>query len=423
MFPNRLYVSLVDVYSKLLSIIPNHSSFIIHIIFFTIQTIGVEGKKYLEQGDKILLPESAFNQLVQMEVSYPMVFRLGNMSNPSAPTIHCGVMEFTADDGVAYVPSWMMEHIRVSEGNQIEVINVTVPKATFIQIRPHLTAFIELANPRVVLEHALRNFATLTQGSTIRITHAGHVFLIDIVETKPTKAVLVIETDLQVDFLPPADAEEVAERKRLQQEARKAEALFNFGASPAPAAAAAAAGRGSPSLTPSKATNTNVHPSSLQSTLKTNSDTNTVNAKPTPPSSSVGSTSKTMAGKTSTAKSTSTFATLGPGKSLLGDGESPQTPSNPPPSSLAALRLEAQARHKATQSQSQSQSQTQTQDRPTPSNPVVSPMASQGTTPMTTKTVGNFVYYYDTAGKLVKRVPKTQVNTKFSATSNGRSLQ
>jgi hypothetical protein len=55
----------------------------------------------------------------------------------------------------------------------------------FIKLRPHLTKFIDLNNPKAVLEFQLRNFTCLHEGDTITITVFDEKFEIDILEIKP----------------------------------------------------------------------------------------------------------------------------------------------------------------------------------------------------------------------------------------------
>lgn len=50
----------------------------------------------------------------------------------------------------------------------------------FIKLRPHKTKFIELDNPKAVLEYQLRNFTCLHEGDTITITTFSGKFEIDI---------------------------------------------------------------------------------------------------------------------------------------------------------------------------------------------------------------------------------------------------
>jgi len=171
----------------------------------------------VEQGDKIVLPPSALDNLAAMKVTYPMMFELTNPR--TSQKTHCGVMEFSSEEGVAYLPYWMMANLGLESGHFIELKNVTLPKGSFVQFQPHKTKFTELANPRVVLEKALRNFSCLTQGDTISIRHGGENFLLDITEVRPPPAVSIYETDVNVDFKEPRD---YAEHKLKYDAAKKA---------------------------------------------------------------------------------------------------------------------------------------------------------------------------------------------------------
>jgi ubiquitin fusion degradation protein 1 len=66
----------------------------------------------IDDGDKVLLPASALDTLARMQVDYPMLFRIEN--EELNRRLHCGVLEFTAEEGHCYLPSWMMENLLVS---------------------------------------------------------------------------------------------------------------------------------------------------------------------------------------------------------------------------------------------------------------------------------------------------------------------
>jgi len=165
-------------------------------------------KPTLEAGDKIILPTSALEHLARLQVTYPMMFNLTCRTN--GQQTHCGVMEFSAEEGVCYLPFWMMQNLLLESGGIVEIRNVSLPKGTFVQFQPHTTAFTQLHNPRVVLERALRSFSCLTKGDTIAIQHGEQNYFLDIVDVKPGAAVSIIETDVNVDFVPPKDADQMA---------------------------------------------------------------------------------------------------------------------------------------------------------------------------------------------------------------------
>ena len=58
------------------------------------------------------------------------------------------------------------------------------------------------------LETTLRNFSCLTTGDSIMVAYNNKKYYIDIVETRPSNAISIIETDCEVDFAPPLDYKE-----------------------------------------------------------------------------------------------------------------------------------------------------------------------------------------------------------------------
>lgn len=63
---------------------------------------------------------------------------------------HCGVLEFTAEEGTCLLPYWMMQNLFIPEGGDVTIESVNLRKGTFVKIRPHETAFIDLPNPKAV---------------------------------------------------------------------------------------------------------------------------------------------------------------------------------------------------------------------------------------------------------------------------------
>lgn len=161
----------------------------------------------IESGDKILLPVSALDRLSQMKkVQYPLLFRL---QNPKTGRVsHCGVMEFSSDEGEVWLPEWMMNSMGFQEGGLALINNANLVKGRHIKLQPHRTDFIRLSDPKAVLESTLRGFSCLTAGDTIAISTGGDTFYIDVLETKPSAAICIIDTDCEVDFAPPLDYEE-----------------------------------------------------------------------------------------------------------------------------------------------------------------------------------------------------------------------
>lgn len=169
-------------------------------------SVAYADKAHLEGGDKILLPPSAFETLAGLQVDYPMLFRL--QSSQKGTMTHCGVLEFTAEEGSCYIPFWMMQNLLIEEGSVISVTNVSLPKATFVKLQPQHIDFLEISNPRAVLEHALRNFSCVTRGDVVCLPHNGKNYHFELKEVKPQDAACIIETDCNVDFDAPVGYKE-----------------------------------------------------------------------------------------------------------------------------------------------------------------------------------------------------------------------
>lgn len=169
-------------------------------------SVAYADKSHLEGGDKILLPPSAFDTLARLQVDYPMLFRLE--SSDKGTSTHCGVLEFTAEEGSCYIPFWMMQNLLIEEGSVISVTNVSLPKATFVKLQPQHVDFLEITNPRAVLEHALRNYSCVTKGDVICLPYNSKNYHFELKEVKPQDAACIIETDCNVDFDAPVGYKE-----------------------------------------------------------------------------------------------------------------------------------------------------------------------------------------------------------------------
>eukprot|EP00331_Platyophrya_macrostoma_P008367 CAMPEP_0176425566 /NCGR_PEP_ID=MMETSP0127-20121128/11459_1 /TAXON_ID=938130 /ORGANISM="Platyophrya macrostoma, Strain WH" /LENGTH=468 /DNA_ID=CAMNT_0017806739 /DNA_START=155 /DNA_END=1561 /DNA_ORIENTATION=- len=168
------------------------------------------GKEEIETGNKVLLPSSVLHQLSQYRLPNPLLFTLQNTIFGNSTNV--GVLEFTAEEGNCYVPTWMFDVLNLDFGMEVNLMLVTsVPRGKFIKVQPHQTAFIDLPDPRAVLEKNLARYTCLTKGETICIKVADRAFMLDILEIKPdnpVNCICVIEADVEVDFAPPLDYKE-----------------------------------------------------------------------------------------------------------------------------------------------------------------------------------------------------------------------
>lgn len=183
-------------------------------------------KSDLERGDKIVLPPSALETLTRLNITFPMLFQLESRDGRRT---HCGVQEFIAEEGHANLPYWLMQNLVVAEGAMITIRNVNLPKGTYVKFQPQTSDFLNIYNPKAVLEATLRSFTCLTKGDTIAINYNDKTYYIDVLEVAPGNAISIIETDVNTEFEAPADYVEPERPAQSAGAAAAAPSKVSFG--------------------------------------------------------------------------------------------------------------------------------------------------------------------------------------------------
>ncbi|KAI1489173.1 ubiquitin fusion degradation protein UFD1-domain-containing protein [Biscogniauxia mediterranea] len=158
----------------------------------------------LNYGSKIFLPPSALQKISQLRVQWPLTMELVNGEKDRLT--HAGVLEFVAEEGRAYIPHWMMQTLQLDVGDMIQIKSTSLELAKMVKLQPQSTNFLDISDPKAVLEKAFRNFATLTKGDVFNFEYNDEVYEIAVLEVKPETekmGVCMIETDVSVDFAPP----------------------------------------------------------------------------------------------------------------------------------------------------------------------------------------------------------------------------
>ena len=86
-----------------------------------------------------------------------------------------------------------------------------------VKLQPQSVNFLEISDPKAVLERAFRNFATLTKGDVFNFEYNDEVYDVAVLDVKPETdkmGVSMIETDVSVEFAPPIGYVEPGEEER-----------------------------------------------------------------------------------------------------------------------------------------------------------------------------------------------------------------
>lgn len=97
----------------------------------------------------------------------------------------------------------MMRQLKLSEGVIIRIKYVSLPRATYAKLQPQSTDFLEISDPRAVLERELAKYSCFSINDKITFRYNDTDYEVSVVELKPSDAVCVVECDINVDFAPP----------------------------------------------------------------------------------------------------------------------------------------------------------------------------------------------------------------------------
>ncbi|CRK20741.1 hypothetical protein BN1723_002708, partial [Verticillium longisporum] len=170
----------------------------------------------LNYGSKIFLPPSALDKVSKLHVQWPLIMEIIN--GEKGKHSHAGVLEFVAEEGKAYLPQWMMQTLGLDVGDLIQIKTTSLELARHVKLQPQSVNFLDISDPKAVLEKAFRNFATLTKGDVFNFSYNDEVYDVAVLEVKPETdkmGVSMIETDVEVDFAPPVGYVSRTEGKSL----------------------------------------------------------------------------------------------------------------------------------------------------------------------------------------------------------------
>jgi hypothetical protein len=161
---------------------------------------GVKIERYLEisyntknpESDKVILPFSLLNELSSdSRVVYPLLFEL--LCESSGRRTHCGVLEFSSNEGEIGLPLKVMTCLQTNIGGKVRLRYKVLPKGTAVSLKVPLSMFAMFPDFRAFLESSLqRQYGTLTVGDTIPVG------LVEKLEPEP--AVCIIDADITVDL-------------------------------------------------------------------------------------------------------------------------------------------------------------------------------------------------------------------------------
>ncbi len=169
--------------------------------------------------DKILLPISVLEAISSMDIENPYIFEISKVGMEGIRT-YCGVQEFVYTGGEhMFIPPNIMEKLYLEEGENVDIKSIKMKKIEFLKLKPMSMDFLEIEEPKVILEEAFKNYTCITEGDMINFEYGGIPMQVEVTEVRPDgRAMVLLDTECEVDFEPPVGYEEHIRKVKEEQE-------------------------------------------------------------------------------------------------------------------------------------------------------------------------------------------------------------
>lgn len=164
-------------------------------------------------GGKIILPHNILEELVINDARLPYIFEIS--ANEIFKT-NCGCLEFTCASDEVIIPGWMFDQLDFENSGDATIKYSFLPQGKYVKLLPHNVEFLDVENPKAELERYLRDYQVLTRGDEIlcKFEEIGDVRF-TVTEVDPgNDGIYIIDTDLEVEFLPPIGYAEKVENEK-----------------------------------------------------------------------------------------------------------------------------------------------------------------------------------------------------------------
>ncbi len=74
----------------------------------------------------------------------------------------------------------MMQNLLLTEGQPVKFRNVSLPKGTYVKLQPVTSDFLDISNPKAVLERTLRSYSCLTVGDCFVVNYNNKEYEIEV---------------------------------------------------------------------------------------------------------------------------------------------------------------------------------------------------------------------------------------------------
>ena len=165
----------------------------------------IMGIEDIECSNNIILPPSALSLLSSfLENKERLLFKILNIELNKET--HCGVLEFTSQEGCCYIPSNMFDILSLEEGQKISLEIKDLNFCSYIKVKP--CKIFSMNYPKIdmdmILRYNLLNYYCITEGDIISVKFGMKIYKFEIVECKPDRANKLITGSFVINISLPA---------------------------------------------------------------------------------------------------------------------------------------------------------------------------------------------------------------------------
>ena len=163
-----------------------------------------------ESGNKVLLPgnlleklhssggRGAFNRSSSSDETtsgFASIMGGGGLvfeiTTPMGISTFCGVLQFNApESNLIVAPDWMIKNMFATDGMEVQLRSVELPKLTFLKVQPRKADWSTLVaqtgmDPQTFMQTALQRYVSLSKGDAISLSAFGEEMPFTVIEIKP----------------------------------------------------------------------------------------------------------------------------------------------------------------------------------------------------------------------------------------------
>ena len=169
-----------------------------------IYSTSIEDYSNLENSNKVILNQKILsNNIDNVNLEYPMIFKLSSSSELGKYETFVSVHDFTACNNKIYVPYHIAETLLIDRNDYVNIEIYIPPKGNYIKLKPKQKEFYNILDIKDFLSiHIQKYYQVIIKGSILKFPYRDMIIELIIIDCKPFDVIVTSDTDISVEFEP-----------------------------------------------------------------------------------------------------------------------------------------------------------------------------------------------------------------------------